>query len=194
MTLRGMMGRDDLHIWGIYAPTKTAAYRKEWTGRAGKEMKKKKGLRIIAGDFNFVMDTKWDKIGGNKNKGTEGRKEQRKWEMELDVRDAWRNFNPDTVATTWASREAKKVRTRIDRVLIDERLIEKTTETTINKMIISDHDVITWTIETREKMKSPYDRITTEYRIRGLSERSTKDIRRRTRRWYDGIREVQEKV
>ncbi len=30
-----------------------------------------------------MMDTKWDKIGGTKNKGTEGRKEQRKWEMEL---------------------------------------------------------------------------------------------------------------
>ncbi len=54
------------------------------------------------------------------------------------------------------------MRTRIDRVLIDERLIEKATETTINKTIISDHDVITWTIETgREKMKSPYDRTTT---------------------------------
>ena len=79
------------------------------------------------------------------------------------ARDAWRNFNPDTVATTWASREGKKVRKRTDRVLIDERLIEKTTETTINKTIISDHDVITWTIETRrEKMKNPYDRITTD--------------------------------
>ena len=80
-------------------------------GRVGKEMKKNQGLRIIAGDFNFVMDTKWDKIGGNKNKGTEGRKEQRKWEMELGVRDARRDVNPDTVATTWSSREGKKVRT-----------------------------------------------------------------------------------
>ena len=58
-------------------------------------------------------------------KTREQREEKSRWEMELGVRDAWRDFNPDTVATTWASREGKKVRTRIDRVLIDNRLIEK---------------------------------------------------------------------
>jgi hypothetical protein len=47
--------------------------------------------------------------------------------------------------------------------MIDERLIERTTETRIDKTTVSDHDVITWTIETRrEKMKNPYDRISTD--------------------------------
>ena len=90
-------------------------------------MKKKKGTRVIAGDFNFVMDTRLDKVGGNKKNSTEGRKEQNKWEEELGVVDAWRKFNPQMVATTWTSRDKQKeklVKTRIDRALI-ERLIER---------------------------------------------------------------------
>jgi hypothetical protein len=78
--------------------------------------------------------------------------------------DAWRKFNPKIVATTWTSREKQKekqVKTRIDRALIDRRLIERTTETQIDKTKISDHDKITWTIETEvEKTQAPYERVT----------------------------------
>jgi hypothetical protein len=143
---------------------KTALDRKKWMGKVGGEMRKKKGMRVIAGDFNFVMDTSLDKMRGNKKKGTEGKKEQKKWEEELGVVDAWRQFNPKMVATTWTSRDkekGKRVRTRIDRALIDERLIDRTTETQIDRTKISDHDKITWTLETaREKTEAPYDRVT----------------------------------
>ena len=152
MTVKGMM-EEPLHIWGIYAPVKTMVDRRKWMEKVGKEMKKKKGMRVIAGDFNFVMDTRWDKVGGNKKKGMEGKKEQRRWEMELEVIDAWRKFNPQTVGTTWTSGDhvkEKRVRTRIDRALIDERLIERTTETRINRTKVSDHDPITWTLETNK--------------------------------------------
>jgi exonuclease III len=165
MTIKGMMA-EPLHIWGIYAPVKTVLDRKKWMEKLGREMKKKKGMRVIAGDFNFVMDTRLDKMGGNKKRGTEGRKEQKKWEEELGVVDAWRKFNPQMVATTWTSRDkekGKRVRTRIDRALIDERLVERTTETQIDKTTISDHDKITWTLETeREQTQAPYDRVTTD--------------------------------
>jgi hypothetical protein len=165
MTITGMMEKP-LHIWGIYAPVKTALNRKQWMEKVGRKMKKKKGMRVIAGDFNFVMNTKLDKVGGNKKKGTEGRKEQKKWEEELEVVDAWRKFNPTTVATTWTSRDHRKekiVKTRIDRALIDERLMDRTTETQIDRTTISDHDKITWTIETtREKTQAPYERVTTD--------------------------------
>ena len=89
MTIKGMMA-EPLHIWGIYAPVKTPVDRKKWMEKLEREMKKKKGVRVIAGDFNFVMDTRLDKVGGNKKNGTEGRKEQNKWEEELGVVDAWR--------------------------------------------------------------------------------------------------------
>ena len=71
---KGMM-REPLYIWGIYAPV-IAVDRKKWMEKLREEMKRKRGMRIVAGDFNFVMDTKLDKTGGNKKKGTEGMKEQ----------------------------------------------------------------------------------------------------------------------
>ena len=122
MTITGVMD-EPLHMWGIYAPVKTAVDRKKWMEKLGGEMKKKKGMKVIAGDFNFVMNTSLDKMGGNKKRGTEGKKVQKKWEEELGVVDAWRKFNPKMVATTWTSRDKekrKRVRTRIDRALIDE--------------------------------------------------------------------------
>ncbi len=48
-------------------------------GRAGKEMKKKKGLRIIPGDFNFVMGTKWDKIGGTQTNREQREEKSGRW-------------------------------------------------------------------------------------------------------------------
>ena len=164
MKIKGLM-REPLYIWGIYAPV-IAVDRKKWMEKLREEMKRKRGMRVVAGDFNFVMDTKLDKIGGNKKKGTEGMKEQRIWEEELEIVDAWRKFNPKIVATTWTSREKQKekqVKTRIDRALIDRRLIERTTETQIDKTKISDHDKITWTIETEvKKTQAPYERVTTD--------------------------------
>ena len=55
------------------------------------------------------------------------------------------------VQTTWKSRDKKTenvVRTRIDRVLVDERIIDRVTDLEIEKTKMSDHDIITWTIET----------------------------------------------
>ena len=163
-TIRGVM-EEELHIWGIYAPT-VATDRKVWMRKVGERIKKKKGIRVVAGDFNFVMDTKLDKIGGNKKKGTEGRDEQRNWEVEMGVVDIWRKVNPGMVGTTWRSRgkkEEKRVRTRIDRTLVDKKIIERTTEVRINRTKTSDHDVITWTLETKvERSKRPFQRIPVE--------------------------------
>ena len=75
MKIKGMM-REPLYIWGIYAPV-IAVDRKKWMEKLREEMKRKRGMRVVAGDFNFVMDTKLDKTGGNKKKGTEGMKEQK---------------------------------------------------------------------------------------------------------------------
>ena len=49
-------------IMGIYAPTK-AQERIKWLTSLQTEIQKTEGYRIIAGDFNFVMDTTMDKRG-----------------------------------------------------------------------------------------------------------------------------------
>ena len=75
------------------------------------------GYRVIAGDFNFITRIQLDKRGGNTKNGTIGRKEQREIEKKYEVRDIWREQNPETVGTTWSNgiRDVnKRVRTRID--------------------------------------------------------------------------------
>ena len=74
----------------------------------GEEFEKQKGFKVLAGDFNCVTNTRLDKIGGNKKKGTEGAEEQRVWENKLEVVDVWRKVNPGIVAATWTSRDKDK--------------------------------------------------------------------------------------
>ena len=48
-----------LNTWSACAPTKTKD-RQIWVIIFGKELEKEKGCKIIAGDFNSIMNTKLD--------------------------------------------------------------------------------------------------------------------------------------
>ena len=51
---------------------------KKWLRELGREISQtKNGYRMIAGDFNFIMNIKLDKIGGRSERGTAGRNEQK---------------------------------------------------------------------------------------------------------------------
>ena len=76
VTLNKMLDKP-LNIWGIYAPT-NAKNRKKWLRELGREIRQtNNGYRMIAGDFNFIMNIKLDKRGGRSDRGTAGRKEQK---------------------------------------------------------------------------------------------------------------------
>ena len=90
---------EDVVLCGLYAPV-NGLERQTWMKKVGKRMKKKKGMKMIAGDMNFVMDTRLDKIRGNPKRGTAGREQQQTWEREMNVTDIWRDRNPTTIATT----------------------------------------------------------------------------------------------
>ena len=164
LTLKKVLDKE-LDVWGIYAPVNVRE-RKTWMKKLQKKMEKRreKAHMAIMGDFNFVMDTKIDKRGGNSKRGMEGKKEQQDWERKLAVFDVWRQRNPRAIATTWATRgkaaAETKVKTRLDRVLVGEEIDERVTETRIDKTKVSDHDVVTWTLETRnERKKTDYERL-----------------------------------
>ena len=55
---------------------------------------------MIAGDLNFIMDIKLDKRVGRSDRGTAGRKEQKEWEKEFEITDAWRKQNTNDIGTT----------------------------------------------------------------------------------------------
>ena len=154
--------KEELHIWGIYAPV-NARDRVTWMKKVGGAIAAKNGPRMIAGDYNFVMDTAVDKIRGNKRNGMQGKEVQRHWENAFGVVDIWRELHPRTIAATWEERggnKSSRVKTRIDRVLISEDLCECMTEVEIEKTNTSDHNMITWTLETtRRRRRAAYDRL-----------------------------------
>ena len=55
------------------------------------------------------------------------------------------------------------MRTRIDRTLVDERMIDRVTDLEIKRTKVSDHDIITWTIQTKNKKSTrPCERLPVE--------------------------------
>ena len=134
--------------------------RKEWMKDFGKELEKTKGYRIIAGDFNYITDVKMDKRGGRKDSGTIGRNIQREWENRLEMTDVWRIQHPEEVNTTWsngAKDKNKSVKTRIDKIMADDRILDRITATDIIRTRVSDHDAVSWTMETEMKrQQKPY--------------------------------------
>ena len=100
-TLTNVLDRP-LHIWGIYAPT-NAFQRTTWINCLEPKLRQKEGYTIIAGDFNFVMDTTLDKCGGRDTSSMCGSKYQKRWERKLNLTDVWRKRNPETIATTWTN-------------------------------------------------------------------------------------------
>jgi exonuclease III len=98
MKIRNVM-EEDVILMAMYAPVNVTD-RKKWMRERGEEMKNEKGMKMIAGDLNFVTNTAIDKIGGNKQRGTEGKNEEETWKQEMNMIDIWRKMNPRTIKTS----------------------------------------------------------------------------------------------
>ena len=68
---------DEVVIVGLYAPA-TQRRRAPWLKQLEEKVKPIQGMKLMAGDLNFVMDTKIDKIGGNQKNGMSGSADQTK--------------------------------------------------------------------------------------------------------------------
>ncbi|KAK6188037.1 hypothetical protein SNE40_004305 [Patella caerulea] len=94
---------------------------------------------ILAGDFNFIMDSSLDKIGGNPDSGTEGRVQMRKIIQDFDLVDAFRYLHPKII-TTW---RGPNVSTSIDRFYISSRFASRCLKNhNVWPCHFSDHDFI----------------------------------------------------
>ena len=65
VTVEGVLD-EELVVCGMHAPT-IEKEREGWMGKMEERMKKRKGYKVMGGDLNFVMDTKWDKTGDRAN-------------------------------------------------------------------------------------------------------------------------------
>ena len=92
----------------------------------------------MGGDFNFVENTKLDKIGGNPNKGTEGLFQSNNIKQAYNLIDPYRSLNKYDCSYTW-SNNTIGVKTRLDRFYINKNFLENVIETLNSNFNVSDH-------------------------------------------------------
>ena len=85
----------------------------------------------------------------------------------MEISDIWRLQHPGEIGTTWTNAtniiKKKRVRPRTDRILVDNRILDRITETDITKTKVSDHDAVRWTITTEiSKKRSAYNELPIE--------------------------------
>ena len=94
---------------------------------------------ILCGDFNFVVNTKLDKIGGNLETGTFGSKSFNSIIKSSSLIDAFRYKYPDKVNITWSR---NNVGCRIDRFYLPSSYKQYISDCGISPCALSDHDFI----------------------------------------------------
>ena len=113
---------------------------------------------IIGGDFNFVLDTKLDKIAGNLGKGMIGLKPFKTIIEKLNLIDCFRYLYPKKKMVTWMRKNVPTgnetlnyeiVGTRLDRLYISPILKDTIVNFETSPCSSSDHDFIILTLKSQ---------------------------------------------
>ena len=97
---------------------------------------------IIGGDFNLILDLDKDKKGGRYKTHTRSVKTLKEFTAKLDLIDAWRVLNPNTLRYTWR-RKKPEIQCRLDFSLVSQSLMCNITHADITMRFKTDHSLIT---------------------------------------------------
>ena len=81
--------------------------------------------KIVGGDFNFVMDVKIDKKGGNPRTHFKSQQVIRAWCEDSELIDVWRHQNPELCQFTWKQIKPTKVFCRLDFFLVSHCIVTR---------------------------------------------------------------------
>ena len=104
-------------------------------------------LKIIGGDFNLVIDLALDKQGGQNSTHIESVKILKEYIEQCDLKDIWRQMNPDVRRYTWRTLRPNPIFVRIDFFLVTDRIQQSVINTEIVPGYKTDHSMPTMTIE-----------------------------------------------
>jgi exonuclease III len=110
---------------------------------------------IFGGDFNFVYDTKLDKIGGNNTTNHKCRNLLVEWQTKHNIIDIWRLRNPRRRQYTWCSNTKPKIRCRLDHILLSQHLTKLVDRTDIEHGFLSDHKSVVVSIKKAKPDRGP---------------------------------------
>ena len=131
----------NFRIINAYFPTEEAA-RREFIDSYSQYLIGAKTL-ILGGDFNFILDSKLDKVGGNLEKGMVGSKLFKPILANFKLIDAFRHLFPEKISVTWyRNTRVGLVGTRLDRFYISSLIKDMVTGFETLPCSCSDHDFI----------------------------------------------------
>ena len=102
--------------------------------------------RIIAGDFNLVLNLDKDKLGGNYETNNKSAAVVRAYLKEEGLIDVWRYNHLDENVFTFHKNKPKTVHTCIDYIITSDKLCNQIKHTDIAPTFLSDHDFPTMVI------------------------------------------------
>ena len=142
-----LINENPYRLINIYAPNNEKD-RKQFFNDLSKYLVCNRNL-ILGGDFNCILNPKYDKIGkgANSQAGCIGSKELSSLCNDYNITDIFRHLNPHMFATTWHSPISKDIHTRLDRFYVSKSLISKNVSFDFYPIFFSDHDVFSFKIE-----------------------------------------------
>jgi len=105
---------------------------------------------ICAGDFNCIVQSKYDKIGGNENRGFVGSDILCNIMSDFKLLDVYRYLYPSVVSTTWHS---KTISCRLDRFYVSHQIKNSIIECITYPSGSSDHDFVVLTVKVSDDIQ-----------------------------------------
>jgi len=105
---------------------------------------------MICGDFNFVFNTRLDKLGGRDTTNYKCRQTVMDWMERNNMVDIWRLKNPNTRRYTWTSHHTPPIKCRLDFFIISQEISMNYKNCDIVPGYKSDHNCITLTIDNKQ--------------------------------------------
>ena len=109
--------------------------------------------RIIAGDFNLVLDLDLDKYGGRKVTHQRAADVVKTYMEDTDLIDVWRHNNPDKRMYTWCRKNPEYLASRLDFYLCSFGIVNLVTKVGITPGFKTDHSAIKIEIDLVEDMR-----------------------------------------
>jgi exonuclease III len=135
---------ESYRLINVYAPNDHAV-RREWLNSIDRWCAGNRKI-ILGGDFNFVENTKIDKIGGNDDYGTIGEEHMQSLKADFSLIDIYRAKHGTSVAATWTSADGS-ISSRLDRFYISRSLSPQTKNVKITPCADSDHCFVDMTLK-----------------------------------------------
>ena len=109
---------------------------------------------IIGGDFNLILDLDKDKKGGRYKTHTGAVKTLKEFIAKLDLIDAWRVLNPNTLRYAWRQKKPE-IQCRLDVFLVSQSLICNIIHADITMGFKTDHSLITISAALHSNQRGP---------------------------------------